>query len=527
MGSLFGDYALGAAWDEMFADDGRARTPYDGVQSALETLGPADLRFRADQLSQVFTDRGVTFAHAGEEQPFPLDLLPRVIAAAEWEEVVVGVKQRVRALEAFLADVYGAGEVFTDGIVPRAVVSSSPHFHREAFGIDPPNGVRIHVSGVDLVRDEGGHFCALEDNLRVPSGVSYVIENRRAMTQLFPGLFAAHRVHPVDEYPARLLAALRAAAPPGVREPVVVVLTPGVYNAAYFEHALLARLMGVELVEGRDLTCSGNRVRMRTTQGERPVHVVYRRIDDDYLDPLHFRPDSALGCPGLLNAARAGHVTIANAVGNGVADDKLVYTYVPDLIRYYLSEEPLLPNIETHRLEDDGVLEWVVARLDQLVLKPVDGAGGKGIVIGPHADEATLGALRTTVLADPRGWIAQRPVALSTAPTLVGDRVAPRHVDLRPFAVNDGDGIWVLPGGLTRVALPEGALVVNSSQGGGSKDTWVLAEEQEPLHGGGLAGEMAVPPTTGAAPPADVRAPQLTGPLPRDLGPGAEPAGQQ
>jgi len=281
----------------------------------------------------------------------------------------------------------------------------------------------------------------------------------------------------VDDYPARLLAALRAAAPEGVTDPCVVVLTPGVYNAAYFEHALLARLMGVELVEGRDLVCSGNRVRMRTTQGERPVHVVYRRVDDDFLDPLHFRPDSFIGCPGIVNAARAGHVTLANAIGNGVADDKLLYTYVPDLIRYYLGEEPLISNVETHRLDDPEMLHHVLDHLDELVLKPVDGSGGKGIVIGPHASEETLAQLRAAVAADPRGWIAQRPVSLSTSPTLIGDRLAPRHIDLRPFALHDGNDVWLLPGGLTRVALPEGTLVVNSSQGGGSKDTWVLARE--------------------------------------------------
>jgi uncharacterized circularly permuted ATP-grasp superfamily protein len=336
------------------------------------------------------------------------------------------------------------------------------------------------VSGVDLIRDEAGEFRVLEDNLRIPSGVSYVIENRRALSQTLPSLFAEARVHPVDDYPARLLAALRASAPESVADPCVVVLTPGVYNAAYFEHALLARLMGVELVEGRDLVCSGNRVRMRTTQGERPVHVVYRRVDDEFLDPLHFRPDSIIGCPGIVNAARAGNVSLANAIGNGVADDKLLYTYVPDLIRYYLNEEPLISNVETYRLDTPDVLHDVLSRLDELVLKPVDGAGGKGIVIGPHATSSTLDVLRSTVEADPRGWIAQRPVSLSTSPTLIGDKLAPRHIDLRPFAINDGTDVWLLPGGLTRVALPEGTLVVNSSQGGGSKDTWVLAREQAP-----------------------------------------------
>jgi uncharacterized circularly permuted ATP-grasp superfamily protein len=478
-------------------------------------LSVTDLRSRADQLARVFTDRGVTFAYAGEERPFPLDLIPRIIDAAEWDLVSRAVRQRVLALEAFLADVYGDGEVLADAVVPRRLVLTSAHFHRQAHGIVPPNGVRVHISGVDLIRDEQGDFRVLEDNLRIPSGVSYVIENRRALSQMLPSLFAEARVTPVDDYPARLLAALRAAAPDGVSDPCVVVLTPGVYNAAYFEHALLARLMGVELVEGRDLVCSGNRVRMRTTQGERPVHVVYRRVDDEFLDPLHFRPDSFIGCPGIVNAARAGHVTLANAIGNGVADDKLLYTYVPDLIRYYLHEEPLVSNVETHRLDDPDVLDHVLKHLDELVLKPVDGSGGKGIVIGPQASEATLAVLKETVAADPRGWIAQRPVALSTSPTLIGDRLAPRHIDLRPFALNDGNDVWLLPGGLTRVALPEGTLVVNSSQGGGSKDTWVLARgPATPARSRPV--ETVVMPTMAAR---DVSV--------REVGPGAGMASQQ
>jgi uncharacterized circularly permuted ATP-grasp superfamily protein len=309
----------------------------------------------------------------------------------------------------------------------------------------------------------------------VPSGVSYVLENRLAMTRIFPALFAEHRIHQVDEYPSRLLGALRAAAPDGVVDPFVVVLTPGVHNAAYFEHTLLARLMGVELVEGRDLFCYRNRVYVHTTGGRRPVDVIYRRVDDDWLDPLHFRPDSLLGCPGLINAARAGNVTIANAVGNGVADDKLIYMYVPDLIRYYLGEEPLLENVESFRLDDAETLRWALAEAHNLVLKPVDGAGGAGIVIGPRATASELADVRVKVAANPRGWVAQRPVALSTSPVLVGERLAPRHIDLRPFAVNDGSDVWVLPGGLTRVAFKEGELKVNSSQGGGSKDTWVIA----------------------------------------------------
>jgi uncharacterized circularly permuted ATP-grasp superfamily protein len=472
---IFDGYRLANAWDEMFAAPGRARAPYESLVSALQPMDPAELRFRADQMARVFTDRGVTYDYAGEERPFPLDLIPRVIDAVEWDLVARGVRQRVQALEAFLADVYGAGQVFDDGVVPWRLVYTSPRFCRDVSGLVPPNGVRVHVAGIDLVRDEEGRFRVLEDNVRVPSGVSYVMENRLAMTRTFPALFAEQSVHRVDEYPSRLLAALRAAAPRGAPDPFVVVLTPGVHNAAYFEHTLLAQLMGVELVEGRDLFCSRNMVFVHTTRGRRRVDVIYRRVDDEFLDPLQFRPDSVIGCPGIVNAARAGNVTIANAAGNGVADDKLIYTYVPDLIRYYLAEEPLLPNVESYRLDEPGVLGWALDALDELVLKPVDGAGGSGIVIGPRATAAQLAALRARVAADPRGWVAQRPVALSTSPVLIGEYLAPRHIDLRPFAVNDGDDVWLLPGGLTRVALPEGELVVNSSQGGGSKDTWVLA----------------------------------------------------
>ena len=475
MADIFDGYRLAQAWDEMFAAPGKPRAPYDALVSVLQPMDPAELRFRADQLARVFTDRGVTYDFAGEERPFPLDLIPRVIDAVEWDLVSRGVRQRVRALEAFLADVYGPGRVFGDEVVPWRLIYTSPRFRREVADFAPPNGVRVHVAGIDLIRDEQGRFRVLEDNVRVPSGVSYVIENRLAMTRTFPALFADQSVHRVDDYPSRLLAALRAAAPRGTSDPCVVVLTPGVHNAAYFEHTLLARLMGVELVEGRDLFCARNRVYVHTTRGRRPVDVIYRRVDDDFLDPLQFRPDSVIGCPGVINAARAGHVTIANAVGNGVADDKLVYTYVPDLIRYYLSEEPILDNVESYRLDDPDMLDWALDSLDELVVKPVDGAGGAGIVIGPKASPAELAVLRERLLADPRGWMAQRPVALSTSPVLIGEALAPRHIDLRPFAVNDGEDVWLLPGGLTRVALPEGELVVNSSQGGGSKDTWVLA----------------------------------------------------
>lgn len=436
------------------------------------------MRSRFDQLGRTFTDRGVTFALGGEERPFPLDLIPRIIAAVEWEDLAAGVRQRVHALEAFLDDVYGSGGCFKDGLIPRRLIMTSPHFRREAVGIGEQNGARITVSGIDIVRDEYGKLRVLEDNVRIPSGVSYVIENRRAMTQSFRSLFSQYRVHPVDEYPGRLLRALRHSAPEGISDPTVVVLTPGVHNAAYFEHVLLARLMGVELVEGSDLVVIGNRLFMRTTRGERPVHVVYRRVDDEWIDPLHFRPDSVVGVAGLVNAVRAKTVSMANAIGNGVADDKLIYTYVPDLIRYYLNEEPLLDNVESYRLEDPENMHEILDHLERYVIKPVDGSGGKGIVIGPQSDEPTLTALRATISNNPRGFIAQRTVALSTVPTFVDNLMSPRHVDLRPFAISDGDEVWVLPGGLTRVALTQGALIVNSSQGGGSKDTWVLADDQ-------------------------------------------------
>jgi uncharacterized circularly permuted ATP-grasp superfamily protein len=471
---LFSEYAFGRAWDEMFVSSGVTRPAYDAVITAVQSLDADELRSRADGLARAFLDRGVTFDVGGVERPFPLDVIPRIIESAEWDLVSRGVAQRVKALEAFLADVYTDRRVVADGVVPQRVLITSKYFERQAYGIRPANGVRIHVAGIDLIRDEQGKFRVLEDNVRIPSGVSYVLENRRATMQALPELFAEVRARTVSDYPTRLLQALRKAAPAGVSDPTVVLLTPGSFNAAYFEHTLLARTMGVELVEGRDLVCSNNTVRMRTTSGEQRVDVIYRRVDDAFLDPVHFRPNSVLGCPGLLTAARAGNVTIANAVGNGVADDKLLYTYVPDLVRYYLNEEPLIDNVDTFRLEQPDHLAEVIDRLDELVLKPVDGSGGKGIVIGPQADKAELATLREQVMADPRGWIAQQVVHLSTVPTVIGDRIAPRHVDLRPFAVNDGDDVWVLPGGLTRVALPEGSLVVNSSMGGGSKDTMVL-----------------------------------------------------
>ncbi len=483
MGDLFETYPATAgvakgAYDEMFTQPGKVRPIYKKIHDTLAGMTKEELRGRTNALADSYLAQGVTFDFAGEERPFPLDAVPRVIEKSEWNVLDAGVKQRVRVLEAFLADIYGPQNCIRDGVIPASLVASSAHFHRAAHGIDPANGVRIQVSGIDLIRDEVGTWRVLEDNVRVPSGVSYVISNRRVMAQTLPELFQQMRIQPVGEYPNKLLAALRAAAPSGVDDPVVVVLTPGVYNSAYFEHTLLARLMGLELVEGRDLFCTGGKVYMRTTAGPRRVDVIYRRVDDEFLDPLTFRADSVLGPPGLLTAARLGNVTLANAVGNGVADDKLVYTYMPDLTKYFLNEKPLIENVKTWRLEERASLDEVLDLLEELVVKPVDGSGGKGLVVGPAADKKELDDLRKRLVKDPRGWIAQPVIQFSTIPTLVEDGLRPRHADLRPFAVNDGNDVWVLPGGLTRVALPEGELVVNSSQGGGSKDTWVIGAQR-------------------------------------------------
>ncbi|MDT5369960.1 MAG: hypothetical protein QOC62_4391 [Mycobacterium sp.] len=468
-----GPYA--AAFDEMFDNGGTVRTPYKGIYAELAPSDASELAARSDALGRAFVDQGITFSLSGQERPFPLDLVPRVISAAEWSRLERGITQRVRALEMYLDDIYGEQNILRDELIPRRLVTSCKHFHREAAGINPPNGVRIHVAGIDLVRDADGVFRVLEDNLRSPSGVSYVMENRRTMARVFPNLFATNRVRSVGDYSSHLLRALRKSAATNEADPTIVVLTPGVYNSAYFEHSLLARQMGVELVEGRDLFCRDNQVYMRTTEGERQVDVIYRRIDDDFLDPMQFRPDSVLGVAGLLNTARAGNVVISSAVGNGVGDDKLIYTYVPTIIDYYLGEKPLLANVDTFRCWLDDEREEVLDRIDELVIKPVEGSGGYGIVFGPDATLKELAASAKKIRSDPRGWVAQPVVQLSTVPTQIGDHLAPRHVDLRPFAVNDGDDVWVLPGGLTRVALSEGSLVVNSSQGGGSKDTWVLA----------------------------------------------------
>jgi uncharacterized circularly permuted ATP-grasp superfamily protein len=476
---IFGGYnesdLYSLAFDEMFDGQGSVRGPYKGIYSELAPSDASELKARAEALARAFIDQGITFSLSGQERPFPLDLVPRVISAAEWSRLERGITQRVKALEKYLDDIYGDQEILRDGVIPRALITSCEHFHRQAVGIVPPNGVRIHVAGIDLIRDEKGNFRVLEDNLRSPSGVSYVMENRRTMARVVPNLFATHRVRAVDDYSAHLLRALRNSAATNEADPTVVVLTPGVHNSAYFEHSLLARQMGVELVEGRDLLCRDNQVYMRTTDGERQVDVIYRRIDDAFLDPLQFRADSVLGVAGLVNAARAGNVVISSAIGNGVGDDKLIYTYVPTMIEYYLGEKPLLANVDTYRCWLDDEREEVLDRIRELVLKPVEGSGGYGIVFGPEASDKELATVSKKIRDDPRSWIAQPMMELSTVPTRIESTLAPRYVDLRPFAVNDGNDVWVLPGGLTRVALVEGSRVVNSSQGGGSKDTWVLA----------------------------------------------------
>src|SRR5579871_2532430 len=401
LGDLIGRYRPGVAWDEMFDAAGVPRPHYGPLYDVLGRLSSEEFEHRCAVRDRSFRDQGITFALSGEQRPFPLDLVPRIVPAEEWSVIEAGVAQRVRALEAFLADVYSGASILADGVIPRRLVFSSRHFHRQAAGLVPPNGVRIHVAGIDIIRDHAGRYRVLEDNVRTPSGISYVIENRRAMTHVFPELFASYRVRAVGDYPAHLLSALRAAAPFAAgREPTVVVLTPGVHNSAYFEHSFLARQMGVALVEGRDLVCRSGVVYMRTTRGEERVDVVYRRVDDEYLDPVQFRPGSLLGCPGILNAARSGSVAIANAVGNGVADDKAVYPFVPEMVRYYLGEEPLLDNVDTFLLSDHDTRKHVLEHLDELVLKPVDGSGGYGLVIGPQASDEQLAGLRTAIEDD-------------------------------------------------------------------------------------------------------------------------------
>ena len=450
----------------------------------LERLGPDRLADAGRRRDAIFMQQGITFETAGadpdeplRDRPFPLDLIPRVIPADEWRGIEAGIEQRVRALNAFVHDVYHEREIVKAGLVPWSLIVSRPAFARPAHGITPPHGVYCHVAGCDLVRDRDGAWKVLEDNVRVPSGISYVVENRAAMTRLLPQLFRGYRVRPVEQYPAMLRQALTEIAPVADTEPQLVVWTPGPANSAYFEHAFLAREMGAELVEASDLIVRDDVCYMRTTRGLERVHVIYRRVDDDFADPLEFRHDSMLGVPGLVRAYRAGSVALANALGTGVADDKATYCYVPAMIRFYLGEEPLLPNVETYLLGDEQMRREAMARLGELVVKPTSESGGKGVFIGPQATKAQLEEQAAEIERAPDRWIAQELVELSVVPTALGDgTVAERRVDLRPFAVF-GEQVRLVPGGLTRVALKEGSMIVNSSQGGGSKDTWVLADE--------------------------------------------------
>jgi uncharacterized circularly permuted ATP-grasp superfamily protein len=478
-------------FDEVFEADGAPREHAAALVAELERLGGERLVAAGAMRDAIFMRQGITFDLASvdspsrgasgalDDRPFPLDLIPRIIPASEWATIKRGLAQRIRALNAFVDDVYHGREIIRAGVVPWTLVASRSHFARAAHGIRPPRGVYTHVAGCDLVRDGHGAWKVLEDNVRTPSGISYMLENRIAMTRLIPSLFAHYRVRPIDQYPALLRGALQWVAPLADGDATVVVWTPGPANGAYFEHAFLARQMGVELVEASDLVVRDDVCYMRTTNGLARVNAIYRRLDDAFIDPLEFRPDSLLGVPGLIRAYRAGTVAIANAIGTGVADDKAVYCYVPAMIRFYLGEEPLLDNVTTYLLDDPEQLEAALARIDELVFKPTGESGGSGVVIGPMADESRLASLARAVRADPTQWIAQEVVALSTLPTVAGDgSLVSRHVDLRPFAIV-GEQIRIVPGGLTRVALEPGSMIVNSSRGGGSKDTWVIDADDD------------------------------------------------
>lgn len=466
-------------YDEMFAGRTQVRPAYKAFAEWLNALPAEEVAQKRAEADWLFRRVGITFAvygdKEGSERLIPFDQVPRIISASEWEFVSQGLKQRAHALNEFLHDIYHEQHILKAGIIPASQILTNQDYQLAMQGITLPNRVYSHVAGIDLVRDNRGEYYVLEDNLRTPSGVSYMLENRKMMMRLFPELFAMHAVAPVEHYPDMLLDTLRASAPAGVLDPVVVVLTPGRFNSAYFEHAFLAQQMGVELVEGPDLYVKDGFVQLRTTAGPRRVDVIYRRIDDSFLDPLAFRPDSMLGVPGLLSVYRAGRVAIANAIGTGVADDKSIYPYVPDMIRFYLSEEPLLNNVPTWQLRKPEECEHVLANLHELVVKEVHGSGGYGMLVGPAASKAEIEAYRARILASPSDFIAQPTLALSTCPTFVDAGIAPRHIDLRPFVLCGRD-IQLVPGGLTRVALKEGSLVVNSSQGGGTKDTWVLED---------------------------------------------------
>jgi uncharacterized circularly permuted ATP-grasp superfamily protein len=475
----FVDYKLDGAYDEMFDAEGRSRSQYGALYQRVLDLTAEELRHRQQAADLSFLHQGITFTvygrTEGTERIFPYDLLPRIITAAEWATIERGLAQRITALNLFLKDIYNEGKILADGIVPVEMIYSSHHYRREMRGLRVPRDAYVTVCGTDLVRLPSGEFVVLEDNLRVPSGVSYMLANRQVTKHVFPRMFSNYGVRPIENYGRALLSTLQYLAPDGQPDPTVVILTPGVYNSAYFEHTFLARQMGIELVEGRDLVVHDNIVYMRTTAGLRRVDVIYRRIDDDYIDPLAFRGDSMLGVPGLFNAYRAGNVALSNALGTGVADDKALYYYVPAIIRYYMNEDPILNNVETYLMNDDTQRQHALSNLDKMVVKAVGESGGYGMLIGPHSTAEQREEFRQRILANPRNYIAQPTLMLSRAPCFADGEVEACHVDLRPYILY-GDGVTIVPGGLTRVALQKGSLVVNSSQGGGSKDTWVLYE---------------------------------------------------
>lgn len=473
----FADYELNVAYDEMLDPRLQPRRPYRRLHKELVRLSPDELGRSKQKADLSFFNQGITFTvygrKEGTERIFPHDLLPRIISGAEWDVIERGLTQRVIALNMFLKDLYHERRILRDRVIPGAAVYSCRHYRRQMTDVKVPRDAYVNVMGTDLVRLPDGRFVVLEDNLRVPSGVSYMLSGRKVMKQIFPTLFRKYGVRPIEQYSQVLLSTLRSLAPEGRHDPTVVLLTPGVYNSAYYEHAFLARQMGIELVEGRDLVVHDNLVFMRTTNGLQRVDVIYRRVDDDFLDPLAFRVDSALGASGLFSAYRAGNVTLANALGTGVADDKAMYAYVPKIIRYYLGQDPILDHVETLLMTDEASRAHVIDRLHQFVVKAVGESGGYGMLIGPQSTEEQRRQMRQRILADPRNYIAQPVLALSTAPCFVDGRIEPRHVDLRPYVLF-GEKTVIVPGGLTRVALRKGSLVVNSSQGGGSKDTWVL-----------------------------------------------------
>ncbi len=472
---------MGVAFDEMTGGDGATRPAYGELSRWLAEVPPDVLDYRRREAELLFRRIGITFAVYGEaeaqERLIPFDVLPRILSAAEWEVLRTGLEQRIRAINHYIRDIYSRREILRAGIVPEDLVFQNPVFRPEMNGQKVPHDIYVHIGGIDVVRVDAETFYVLEDNARTPSGVSYMLENREIMLRLFPELFARHRVAPVENYPDELLATLKSVAPStSSSDPTVVLLTPGVYNSAYYEHSFLADKLGVELVEGRDLFVKDDIVFMRTTEGPKRVDVIYRRIDDDFLDPLAFRPDSALGVPGLMSAYAAGNITLANAVGTGIADDKAVYSYMPDIVKFYLGGGRIIKNVPTFRCREPKDLAYVLDNLGELVVKEVHGSGGYGMLIGPAATKATIEAFREKLKREPEGFIAQPTLALSTCPTCTESGLAPRHVDLRPFVLTGSNHVTIVPGGLTRVALKEGSLVVNSSQGGGTKDTWILDE---------------------------------------------------